>query len=188
VFELINQDMTKYISNVLNVSKENADKIRMDYWQRYGSTLRGLQINHRIQTNDFLKKTHDLKKIESKIKPVRYIKKIMHSIREDKIVLTNAPKHYADFVLKKIGIFHHFKKIICIEDNFYIPKPNQNVFKSVKKLPYEKFILIDDNKENLKQAFFCGFITLHLSCIREQNAYINFRLNQLNKILKLKNI
>ena len=45
--------MTKYISNVLNISKENADKIRMDYWQKYGSTLRGLQINHRIQTNDF---------------------------------------------------------------------------------------------------------------------------------------
>lgn len=180
--------MTKYISDVLNISKENADKIRMDYWQKYGSTLRGLQRNHRIQTNDFLIKTHDLKKIKSKIKPLKYIKKIIHSIREDKIVLTNAPKHYADFVLKKIGIFHHFKKIICIEDNFYIPKPNQNVFKRVKRLPYEKFILIDDNKENLKQAFFCGFITIHLSCIREQSAYINYRLNQLNKILKLKNI
>ena len=54
--------MTKYISDVLNISKENADKIRMDYWQKYGSTLRGLQINHRIQSNDFLSKTHDLKK------------------------------------------------------------------------------------------------------------------------------
>ena len=73
--------MTKYISNVLNISNENADKIRMDYWQKYGSTLRGLQINHRIQTNDFLRKTHNLKKIESKNTPVRYIKKIMQSIR-----------------------------------------------------------------------------------------------------------
>ena len=78
----------------------------------------------------------------------------MQSIREDKIILTNAPKHYAKFVLNKMGIFITLKKSFVVEDNFYIPKPNQNVFKRVKRLPYEKFILIDDNKENLKASFF----------------------------------
>jgi putative hydrolase of the HAD superfamily len=178
--------MTQYISEYLNISHERANLLRADYWKKYGSTLRGLMIHHKINPNDFLNKTHNLKDIEAKIEPVKYLKTILKAIKDDKIILTNAPIHYTKFILKKLDIHYFFKKTICIEDNFFISKPDIRIFRKIKRMPYQKIILIDDSLENLRSAYQAGLKTIHISNIRINKKYASKKLYGLGELFKLK--
>ena len=178
--------MTQYISENLNISPEKANFLRINYWKRYGSTLRGLMIHHQINPNDFLSKTHNLEDIKTKIEPVKNLKMILKSIKDDKIVLTNAPTHYAKFILKKLDIHYFFEQIICIEDNLFISKPDIRIFRKIKKMPYQKIILIDDSLENLRSANYAGLETIHISNVRINKSYASKKLYGLSELLKLK--
>lgn len=179
--------MTKTISEMLNISLENANYKRNLYWKRYGSTLRGLIINHQVNPDEFLKKTHRLDKI-LEIKAPKYLKKTLSNIRSDKIILTNAPRHYTNFILKKLNVKHYFKKIICIEDNHFFPKPHLNVFRKIRKFPYSKFIMVDDMIENLKAAKRNGFVTINVSTTINSRKYIDVNIKQLSSLMNVKRI
>lgn len=187
IFRIINNDMTQTISEMFNISLENASNMRNLYWKMYGSTLRGLIINHQVNPDEFLKKTHRLEKI-LKIRAPQYLEKTLTNIKSDKIILTNAPRHYANFVLKKLNIKHYFKKIICIEDNHYLPKPNLNVFRKIRNFPYNKFILVDDVVDNLKAAKKVGFVTINISTTTNYRKYIDINIKQLSKLMKIKRL
>jgi putative hydrolase of the HAD superfamily len=178
--------MTQYISENLRISHEKANCLRTDYWKKYGSTLRGLMIHHQIDPHDFLLKTHNLKDIEEKIEPVKNLRMILKSINDHKIILTNAPTHYAKFILKKLDIHYFFKQIICIEDNSFISKPDIRIFRKIKRMPYQKIILIDDSHENLKSAYHAGMKTVHISNERINKNYASKKLHGLGELLKLK--
>ena len=42
LFDQIEVKMTQYVMDALKVSKEEADRLRVHYWQHYGTTLAGL--------------------------------------------------------------------------------------------------------------------------------------------------
>ena len=66
VFEQVDKKMTKFISEKLNVDKEEARKIQKNYFQEYNTTLNGMIKHHKIDADEFL--TDELKKqISTKI-------------------------------------------------------------------------------------------------------------------------
>ena len=60
VFEQVDKKMTKYISEKLNVSNEEAKKIQKKYFYEYNTTLNGMIKNHKIDANEFLDFDHDI--------------------------------------------------------------------------------------------------------------------------------
>ena len=48
LFAQVCEKMSSYISNTLDVDKAKADKIRYEYWQKYGTSLAGLMKNFKI--------------------------------------------------------------------------------------------------------------------------------------------
>ena len=56
VFEQVDKKMSKYISQKLNVSIEEAKKIQKNYFHKYNTTLNGMIKNHKINANEFLSK------------------------------------------------------------------------------------------------------------------------------------
>ena len=47
LFSQINVKMSNYIMNLLDVDKIAADKMRAEYWKKYGTSLAGLMQNHK---------------------------------------------------------------------------------------------------------------------------------------------
>ena len=45
---------------LLDVNKATAEKMRAEYWKKYGTSLAGLMQNYEIDPNDFLKVVHDI--------------------------------------------------------------------------------------------------------------------------------
>ena len=53
VFEQVDKKMSKYISEKLNVSIEEARKIQKSYFYEYNTTLNGMIKNLKINANEF---------------------------------------------------------------------------------------------------------------------------------------
>ena len=60
VFEQVDKKMSKYISEKLKVSLEEAKKIQKNYFFKYNTTLNGMIKNHKIDANEFLEFVHDI--------------------------------------------------------------------------------------------------------------------------------
>ena len=54
IFSQIDLKMKSFISSELNVSLENAYVIQKKYFLKYGTTLRGLMMNHNVKPTYFL--------------------------------------------------------------------------------------------------------------------------------------
>ena len=68
IFSQIDLKMKSFISTELNVTLEKAYIIQKKYFLKYGTTLRGLMINHNIKPSFFLKYVHDIN-----LKPIEKI-------------------------------------------------------------------------------------------------------------------
>ena len=60
VFDQVDKKMSEFISNKLNISKEEARKIQKNYFIEYNTTLNGMIKNHKIDANEFLEYVHDI--------------------------------------------------------------------------------------------------------------------------------
>ena len=164
IFSQIDLKMKSFISTNLNINIEKAYAIQKKYFSEYGTTLRGLMLNHNIQPSYFLKYVHniDLNPIKKNLE----LKSEMKKLKGRKIIFTNGTTEHATNVLKKVGVFEEVDDIFDIKDADYIPKPNLLPYKKVvnkfKIIPHNT-VMIDDIKENLVTAKQLGIKTIHVT-------------------------
>ena len=60
VFDQVDKKMSKFISEKLHVSIDEAKKIQKNYFHEYNTTLTGMIKNHDIDANEFLEFVHDV--------------------------------------------------------------------------------------------------------------------------------
>lgn len=167
VFGQLNNSMTQYIADHLNLPWEQASDLRASYWRRYGATLLGLQKHHGICGHDFLHQTHQLPKLEVEAYMPRADKQAIRHLPGRKFVLTNAPRAYAERVLKIIGLSDCFEAVIAIEDmqafGAWRPKPDARMLHMLLaqyRIQAHQCVLVDDAPENLKSARRLGLRTV----------------------------
>ena len=56
----INSRMTSFIQRELSTSFEEANRLRVEYWKKYGTTARGMQERHGVSFQPFLSFSHHL--------------------------------------------------------------------------------------------------------------------------------
>lgn len=54
----IDAQMSRFVSNFLNIDLHESRKVQKKYFREYGLTLRGLMIHHKLDPAEFLKKWH----------------------------------------------------------------------------------------------------------------------------------
>ena len=153
--------MKSFISSELNVSLEKAYNIQKRYFLKYGTTLRGLMVNHNIKPSFFLKYVHDIN-----LKPIKknlLLKSELKRFKGKKIIFTNGTTEHAINVLKRVGVLKEIDNIFDIKDAEYVPKPDLLPYKKVvnkfKIIPHNT-IMIDDIKANLVTAKKLGIGTV----------------------------
>src|SRR5690606_11542199 len=60
LFAQVDRRIRDYVERLLAVPPEEAHRIQKDYYRRYGTTLRGLMVEHGIRPDDFLEYVHDI--------------------------------------------------------------------------------------------------------------------------------
>lgn len=159
VFPRMNGEMTRYVERTLGVSTAEADRLRQDYWRRYGSTLLGLVRHHGVRAAHFLHETHRFEGLEAQVVGHRHDLATIARLRGRKVVLTNAPRAYALRVLEALRATTLFDELIAIEDMTMFgrlrPKPDRRMLAHVARrlgVAPHQCVLVEDAPENLRAA------------------------------------
>ena len=191
VFDQVDKKMSEFISQKLNISKEEARKIQKNYFVEYNTTLNGMIKNHKIDANEFLKFVHDIDL--SFLKRDKQLEEQIKKIKGKKIIFTNGSREHAENVTKKLGIDRHFDDIFDIKSADFIPKPSLITYKKIiekYKIEPQYSIFIEDIARNLKPAYELGMKTVWIindepwAAKFSDSDFINYKTNKLSNFLK----
>jgi putative hydrolase of the HAD superfamily len=122
LFSQVDKRIHEYVGRLLDVSPDEAKKVQKDYYQRYGTTLRGLMEEHKIKPDDFLEYVHNID--HSPIKADPRLGAAIERLPGRKFILTNGSRPHAEAIAGRLGITHHFEDIFDIVRAELLPKPN----------------------------------------------------------------
>jgi len=195
VFEQVDKRMSKYISQKLKISTDEAKKIQKSYFYEYNTTLNGMIKNHKIDPNEFLDFVHDIN-IDFLEKDLN-LSKELERLDGKKIIFTNGSKKHAINITQRIGIDQHFDDIFDIVDCNFIPKPSIEPYNKLvekHKIDPKLCVFVEDIARNLKPAYEMGMKTIWIENDEpwakkfSDSEFINFKTNNLSEFLKKINI
>ncbi len=161
VFQRMNTRITEYIRRTLSVGWKEAEKRRVAYWRRYGTTLRGLMLHHQVDPEDFLRDVHDVR-VEELLGPDPALVKALECLPGRRVIHTNGTREHAERVLRALGASHCFHRIYDIRFHDYRPKPCLEGLRRLlaeEGIPAERSMVIDDMPDNLDVARHLGAAT-----------------------------
>jgi putative hydrolase of the HAD superfamily len=191
VFDQVDKKMSKFISEKLNVTIEEAKKIQKNYFQEYNTTLNGMIKNHEIDANEFLEFVHDVNL--DFLKADKPLEKQIRDLNGKKFIFTNGSKAHVANVTKRIGIEKLFDGVFDIVESDFIPKPSIEPYKKIiekYKIDPQYSIFIEDIARNLKPAHELGMKTVWIkndepwAAKFSDSNFINYKTDNLAKFLK----
>ena len=195
VFDQVDKKMSKYISDKLNVSIEEAKKIQKNYFYEYNTTLNGMIKNHKIDPGEFLEFVHDIN-IDFLQKDPGLAEEI-EKLEGKKIIFTNGSRKHAMNITRRIGIDQYFDDIFDIVNANFIPKPAIEPYKKLvekHKIDPKLCVLVEDIARNLKPAYEMGMKTIWIENNEpwakkfSDSDFINYKTNNLSEFLKKINL
>lgn len=151
-----------YIQMRLDLAPEEADALRDRYLQAYGTTMRGLQMNHQVDPEEYLRHVHEIA-LHDYLKPNPELDAVLGTIPQEKIIFTNASREHAERVLEVLGIRRHFCRIVDVRDMEYESKPQPAAYSRICRVlgvEPEECVLVEDNVRNLCPAKEIGMTTV----------------------------
>ena len=110
-----------YIAAFLKVSEDEAFRLQKDYYRRYGTSMRGLMIEHGMQPDDYLEFVHQID--HSPIEPNPALGAALEKLPGRKLILTNGTRKHADAVMRRLAVHDHFDDVFDIIAAELEPKP-----------------------------------------------------------------
>lgn len=161
LFDQIDVRMGDFVSRLLGVDLPEARRRQKAMFYKYGTTLRGLMLEHGIEPDAFLDYVHDIDHSPVLADPL--LDEELHALPGRKLVFTNGTVAHAEKVLARLGITHHFGDIFDIVHSDFIPKPEME--------PYRKFVastgvrpktsaMFEDIARNLEAPHVLGMTTV----------------------------
>jgi putative hydrolase of the HAD superfamily len=197
IFGMIDQRMSAAVAQALDLPHDQADALRQRYWKRYGATAIGLARHHNVNLRQFLATCHDFD-VGPLVRAETGLKARLRDLPGTRIVLTNAPAHYARRVLKALGVLQEFDGLWAIDHMMPMglprPKPSLGLMRQIVArlgVPAHRIILVEDTLRNLKSARHAGLRTAYLyhpgtPFSRRQHGrdlYVDARVNRLGTLL-----
>ena len=185
LFAQVCEKMSSYIANTLDVDKAKADKIRYEYWQKYGTSLAGLMKNFKIDPDHFLEIVHDID--FSVLSEDSNLLNALEELSGRKIVYTNGTVPYAKEVLKFRGLAGVFDEIYGVENANYIPKPFPEAYELIfakAKIIYNRSAMFEDEIRNLKVPFDLGLKTILVCDTPTNENYVDYSVENLPDFLR----
>ena len=161
VFVKMGVRITDFIVDRLKISHEEANLLRQVYWKKYGTSMRGLMVEHGIEPNGFLDHIHDFD--ISDVPQCLITQEYLAHLPGRKIIFTTAPRQFATRMTKHLGIGHHFDHMFTIEDADFLPKPHIDPYHAfIKKFAFDpkSACMFEDMEVNLKPAADLGMTTV----------------------------
>jgi putative hydrolase of the HAD superfamily len=137
--------------------------LRRHYYETYGTTMRGLQIHHQIDTDDYLAYVHDLP-LHQFLHPDPRLRSLLTSLPQRRWIFTNADANHASRVIDVLGLAGCFDGVIDVRAIRFACKPElvayQRALEQAGNPSAEESVLLDDSPANLAPAQGLGMTTV----------------------------
>jgi pyrimidine 5'-nucleotidase len=165
VWPAILKRIEMYMHERLNIAWEDIPRLRSELFQKYGTTLRGLQILWHVDELEFVEYVHDVP-VDQLLLPDPALRAMLLKYPQRKYIFTNADRNHAKRVLNRLGIADCFKGIIDILAISPYCKPMPEAFTTAMRLAgvscASECLFIDDGINNLLAARSLGFYTVQV--------------------------
>lgn len=185
IFPHINRSMTAYLQQHLQLDEAAANTLRIDYWQRYGATLTGMMRHHGTDPDHFLHHTHQFPELEKMVLREPRLSHVLKSLPGKKIVFSNAPKNYANAVLKLLRIDNLFDDVMAVEHTRFRPKPDSYGFLKLLKTHCVKApqcVMVEDSLDNLRTAKRLGMRTVWVNAGQQNEACVDVKIRDVMQL------
>lgn len=155
--------MNAYMRERMGFREEQIAAIREKYYLQYGTTLRGLQANHKIDAQDFLAYVHDLP-LKEYLTPNPVLRSIIASLPTRNLIFTNADIPHAERVLTVLDLRDLFDAIVDVNaiDPYCKPMPEsfQIALRAAGESDPAKCVMIDDIHRTTSAARRAGLFSI----------------------------
>jgi putative hydrolase of the HAD superfamily len=163
LWNAIRDRMGQYMHERLNIPWEDIPRIRIQYLETYGTTLRGLQHFYKVDTEDYLAFVHDLP-LDQYLYPEPKVRSLLLSLPQPKWIFTNADEAHARRVLAVLELSDCFQGVIDLHALDFFCKPEKETYLRALEIAGEDnpscCVLLDDSVRNLAPARTLGFTTV----------------------------
>ena len=163
LWEAIGGRITRYLGERMGFSPEQAAVIQKKYFLEYGTTLRGLQANHSVDTDDYLAFVHDVP-VDCYIHPDPVLRTALAGLPARKFIFTNADTNHVNRVLAAVGLQGLFEGIVDVHAIAPFCKPMAGAFELALKAAgspdVHRCVLLDDQRRITRAGRDLGWFTI----------------------------
>jgi putative hydrolase of the HAD superfamily len=150
-----------YIARFLDLTHDEAFRLQKDYYKRYGTTMRGMMVEHGMRPDDFLDYVHQID--HTPIQPNPALGRALERLPGRKLILTNGTRTHADAVMRRLGVHEQFEDVFDIVAGELEPKPlpqTYDRFLARHRVDPRKAALFEDLARNLEVPHALGMTTV----------------------------
>ncbi|GLS18393.1 pyrimidine 5'-nucleotidase [Labrys miyagiensis] len=126
LWEQVDNRITTWMANFYGVDGLSARGLQKYYYQRYGTSLRGLMIDEGLDPANFLDFAHDID--HSPLEPNPLLGTALSLLPGRKLIFTSGTTRHAMNIVKKLGVEKHFADVFDIVSADYLPKPAADTY------------------------------------------------------------
>ena len=155
LWHAIKERMNVYMRERMGFAPADIPRLREKYFREYGTTLRGLQANHKMDVDDFLAFVHDLP-LGDYLAPNPTLRSVLASLPTRKLIFTNADISHARRVLAALELDDLFDSIVDVNAVAPYCKPMPESFRIAMETANEsdpaRCVMIDDLSRTTRAA------------------------------------
>ena len=122
----IDMRITLFLAELFGLDGMSSRALQKFYYQRYGTTLRGLMMEHAISPEEFLRFVHDIDR--TGLAPDKPLAAAIAALPGRKLILTNGSREHALRTAEKLGLDRMFEDIFDIVAADLMPKPAESTY------------------------------------------------------------
>ncbi|HSD34217.1 MAG TPA: pyrimidine 5'-nucleotidase, partial [Alphaproteobacteria bacterium] len=161
LFDQVDRNMGAFICEFLKPDPVEARALQKRYLKEFGTTLRGLMVNHDCPPERFLEAAHAID--YSAVQGDARLDRALEALPGRKLIFTNGSVPHAERVLDRLGVGRHFAGVFDIVAAGYLPKPERAAYEGLVRahaLDPRRAALIEDLPRNLVPAAALGMTTV----------------------------
>ena len=188
IFPSMHVQINDYLMRNFGLDQEGANELRRFFWERYGTTLKGLMRHYGTDPKEFLRETHQFPGLAGMMVHDNALHHALSRLAGRKVILSNAPRHYIEDVVRALGVARHFEAVYSIESTRFRPKPSTRAFQMVMRnhdLDPHRCAFIDDSLDNLRTAKNLGMSTIWIEPRPLRASFVDLRVGSVIDLPRL---
>lgn len=195
VIDSLDRRISEYVVRIAGCTFEEAESIRRDYWERFGTTLAGLRAVYGILPDDFFDFIHAPEfLVYPQFAPQK--RAAIDSLSGPKYIFTNGRSDWSREGSCRMGVSECFCRIVGLEDLNWEGKPNARAYERMLSILKEdgrldgegaaRIVLLDDSAANLRTAKSFGWGTVLVNPETAPDAdFIDFQIPDVSELSRV---